>query len=132
MRAHRESSCTRTRDCPLMRAGFALLPHGHFRVTREPLAGEPRVCMNLHVSGTVGSHCPGFYRLFLEMSTHQWRNYGRARGHLPPAFVEPEAYNKQGVPVAEIVDPRPVFYIAPLPTHPLRHNVSYNDIHNAS
>ena len=36
-----------------MRAGFALLPRGHFRVTREPLAGEPRVCMNLRVSGTV-------------------------------------------------------------------------------
>ena len=34
-----------------------------------------------------------------------------------------------GVPVAEIYDPRPVFYIAPIPTHPLRHNASYNDIH---
>ena len=35
----------------------------------------------------------------------------------------------RGVPVAKICDTRPVFYIASLPTHPLRHNTSYNDIH---
>ena len=31
--------------------------------------------------------------------------------------------------MAKICDTRPVFYIASLPTHPLRHNTSYNDIH---
>ena len=38
----------------------------------------------------------------------------------------------RGVPVAEIYDPRLVFYIALLPTHPLRHIASHNDIHNIS
>ena len=35
-----------------------------------------------------------------------------------------------GVPVLKISDPNPVFQIAPLPTHPLRHIAYYNDIHN--
>ena len=34
--------------------------------------------------------------------------------------------------MAEIYDPRPVFYIALLPTHPLRHIASHNDIHKFS
>ena len=36
-----------------------------------------------------------------------------------------------GTTVAEIQDTRPVFYIAPLPTNPLRHTSSYiyNDVH---
>ena len=36
----------------------------------------------------------------------------------------------QGVPVLKISDPNPIFQIAPLPTHPLRHIAYYNDIHN--
>ena len=39
-------------------------------------------------------------------------------------------YYYQGVPVLEISDPNPIFQIAPLPTHPLRHIAYYNDIHN--
>ena len=35
----------------------------------------------------------------------------------------------QGVPVAKICDTRLVFYIRSLPTHPLRHIASCNDIH---
>ena len=30
----------------------------------------------------------------------------------------------------KISDPNPIFQIAPLPTHPLRHIAYYNDIHN--
>ena len=33
-------------------------------------------------------------------------------------------------PVLEISDPNPIFQIAPIPTHPLRHIAYYNDIHN--
>ena len=32
---------------------YCLARGRHFRVTHEPLAGEPHVCMNLHESGTV-------------------------------------------------------------------------------
>ena len=46
-------------------------------------------------------------------------------------FISPKLITQsQGVPVLEISDPNPIFQIAPLPTHPLRHIAYYNDIHN--
>ena len=49
-----------------------------------------------------------------------------------PNMLRDVLYNKylaQGVPVLKISDPNPIFQIAPLPTHPLRHIAYYNDIH---
>ena len=72
-----------------------------------------------------------FGRSLEELKCLKYCGYDRACDLHP--FVQRMKRNGglgQGVPVLEISDPNPIFQIAPLPTHPLRHIAYYNDIHN--